>query len=144
LATLLATLDTYEMLILKLLPVTIHLAFFTLFAGSLRSGVVPIVTRIATAMNWELDADEASYTRAVTVAWSGFFLVMGAMSAYLAFYASDLVWSWFVNVISYALLATFFLAEFAIRRRVLPKRVDYGFLEFLLRLKRIDLRGLFW
>jgi hypothetical protein len=34
--------------------------------------------------------------------------------------------------------------EFAIRRRVLAKRVDHGFLEFLLRLKQIDLRGLFW
>jgi uncharacterized membrane protein len=143
-ATVLWTLNIDEMLVLKLLPVAIHLIFFVLFARSLRPGTVPIVTRIAKAMNRELDADEASYTRTVTAAWSGFFLLMAAMSAYLALYASDLVWSWFVNVISYALLATFFLVEFAIRRRVLAKRVDHGFLEFLLRLKQIDLRGLFW
>jgi len=143
-AAVLATLGGYEMLLVKLLPVTMHLAFFSLFAGSLGPGATPIVTRIATAMNRELDADEASYTYAVTVAWSSFFLVMAAVSAYLGLYSGDIAWSWFVNVISCALVAMFFLFEFTIRHRVLGKRVDYGFLGFRLRLKRIDPRGLFW
>lgn len=141
---LLTVLSSHELLVFKLLPVTIHAAMFGLFAGSLREGGTAFITRIAAAMRPELGAAEVAYTRRVTRAWATFFLVMGIVSALLAVFASDATWSWFVNVFSYVLVALFFVVEFAYRRRLLGELVDYGFTDFLLSLARTDVRGLFW
>lgn len=143
-AAVLTALKTHELLLLKLLPITIHIVLFSLFAGSLRPSRVPVITRIALAMRAEISAEEAHYARKVTEAWGIFFIAMAFVSGYLALFSSDMRWSWFVNVVSYGLIALFFVVEFTIRRRVLGAQVDYGFAEFLVRLRRVDVRKLFW
>ncbi len=140
---LLTALNSHELLVFKLLPVTAHVVLFGLFAVSLQQGATPVITRLAAAMRSELSTEEVVYTRGVTIAWTAFFLVMAILSGGLAFFSSDTTWSWFVNVISYALVALFFVLEFRVRQLILGSRVDYGFVDFLLQLMRIDVHKLF-
>ncbi len=141
-AILLVALNSHELLVFKLLPVTAHVVLFGLFAVSLRRGRTPVITRFAAAMSSELSTEEVIYTRRVTIAWTAFFLVMAILSGGLAVFSSDTTWSWFVNVISYALVALFFVLEFRVRQLILGNRVDYGFVDFLLQLMRIDVHKL--
>ena len=137
---LLTVLRSHELLAIKLLSVSIYAAMFGWFAGSLRPGERPIITRIAFAMRPKLAAAEVAYTRRATQAWAVFFLIMGIMSGLLTIFASIEIWSWFVNIVSYLLVVLFFVLEFMYRRRVLGKIVDYSFGEFLLSLARPDVR----
>jgi len=139
---LVTVLRTHEILLFKLLPLTIYAYLFSIFVGSLRRGGTPLITRVALAINPAISVVEQRYTRTVTIAWAGYFLLMGAISLGLAVFASDENWSWFVNIISYGLTGLFFAAEFMLRRAVLGKRVDYNFGEFLGRLRRVDMRSL--
>ena len=139
---LLTVLRSQEMLIFKILPLGIYALLFWLFSRSLESGRTPLISKVAQFMDTDISAAELSYTRSVTVAWAAFFLAMGLMSGFLAVAASDEVWSWFVNIISYLLIGLFFLLEFAVRRQVLGRAVDYGFIDFLSRLAKVDMRQL--
>lgn len=139
---LLTVLRTHEMLLFKLLPFTIYAFLFWLSAASLRLTETPVITRIALAINPDLTTAEKRYTRSVTLAWAAFFLLMGAVSTLLAVYAPAEYWSWFVNIISYGLLALFFVAEYLVRRLVLGDRVDYSFTEFIGRMRRLNMRNL--
>ncbi len=140
---LLTVLKSHELLVFKLLPVTAHVVLFGLFAVSLQRDATPVITRLAVAMRSELSTKEVVYTRGATIAWAAFFLIMAILSGGLALFSSDTTWSWFVNVISYALAALFFVLEFRVRQLILGNRVDYGFVDFLLQLMRIDVHKLF-
>ena len=141
---LLTVLQTHELIIFKILPVIIHLALFFMFAFSLKRNNTPVITKIAAAIRPSLSDDEITYTRSVTIMWAVFFLAMALISGYLAAFSSVAVWSLFVNVVSYGLIALVFLAEFQLRRRVLREQVDSGFAKFLIRLSQENLRKLFW
>ena len=141
---LLTVLQTHELIIFKILPVIIHLALFFMFAFSLKRNNTPVITRIAAAIRPSLSDDEVTYTRSVTIMWAVFFLAMALISGYLAVFSSVAVWSLFVNVVSYGLIALVFLAEFQLRRRVLREQVDSGFAKFLIRLSQENLKKLFW
>jgi len=142
-AILLVALKSHELLVFKLLPVTAHVVLFGLFAVSLCGGRTPVITRFAAAMGSELSTEEVIYTRRVTIAWTAFFLVMAILSGGLAVFSSDTTWSWFVNVISYVLVGLLFIIEFWVRRLVLRDHIDYTFVDFLLRLRRVDIHKLF-
>ena len=62
----------------------------------------------------------ARYTRQVTVAWTIFFAAMVVTSSLLFFLAPIQVWSAFANLLSMPLVAAMFIAEYAVRKRVLP------------------------
>ena len=62
----------------------------------------------------------ARYTRQVTLAWSIFFGAMALASTALFFGAPVSVWSTFANFFTGPLIALMFIAEYAVRRRVLP------------------------
>ena len=141
---LLTVLQTHELIVFKILPVIIHLTLFFLFTFSLKRNNTPVVTRIAVAIRPSLSEDEITYTRSVTIMWAVFFMAMALVSGYLATFSSVAIWSLFVNVISYGLITVVFLAEFKLRRRVLPEQVDYGFVTFLVRLSQANLKKLFW
>ena len=141
---LLTVLQTHELIVFKILPVIIHLTLFFLFTFSLKRNNTPVVTRIAVAIRPSLSEDEITSTRSVTIMWAVFFLAMAFVSGYLAMFSSVAIWSLFVNVISYGLITVVFLAEFKLRRRVLPEQVDYGFVTFLVRLSQANLKKLFW
>jgi uncharacterized membrane protein len=91
------------------------------FGRSLRKGSVPLCTQLADKVHGPLTALELRYTRGVTLAWVIFFLVNLALTFLLFEFAPLRVWSMFVNFCSLPLILLMFVAEFAVRRRVLPQ-----------------------
>jgi uncharacterized membrane protein len=98
------------------------------FARSLHAGDTPLCTRLADRLHGPLTAAETRYTRQVTRAWA---LLLAAITvATLALYllAPLAVWSAFDNFVVFPLIAAAFVAEYLIRRRVLPKAERGGIL----------------
>jgi len=58
-----------------------------------------------------------AYMRKVTQVWCGFFVINGAIAFGTALWASEAVWSLYTGVISYALMALLFGAEYLVRLR---------------------------
>jgi uncharacterized membrane protein len=91
------------------------------FGRSLRKGSIPLCTQLADKVHGPLTALELRYTRKVTVAWVIFFLSDVATNFLLFAFAPLRLWSFFVNFCSLPLILLMFVAEFAVRRRVLPQ-----------------------
>ncbi len=91
------------------------------FARTLRKDRVPLCTQLADRVHGPLSALELRYTRNVTAAWAIFFLLNLGATFLLFEFAPLRVWSLFVNFISLPLILLMFVAEFAVRRRVLPQ-----------------------
>ncbi|HXI47119.1 MAG TPA: hypothetical protein VNH39_00925 [Steroidobacteraceae bacterium] len=91
------------------------------FGRSLLGGRVPLCTQFADKLHGPLSALELRYTRSVTVAWVIFFVLNIAVSCVLFEFAPLRVWSLFVNFFSLPLILLMFVAEYAVRRRVLPQ-----------------------
>ncbi|HEY2465800.1 MAG TPA: hypothetical protein VGI32_17200 [Steroidobacteraceae bacterium] len=91
------------------------------FGRSLRKGRVPLCTQLADRVHGPLSALELRYTRSVTLAWVIFFLFNVALNFLLFKFAPLRVWSVFVNFCSLPLILLMFVAEYAVRRRVLPQ-----------------------
>lgn len=89
------------------------------FAASLRRGRTPVITRLARAMNPHFTDAMAGYTRAVTVAWSGFFAAQLAVSALLLAVGPPGWWILFVTTLHAPLVLAMAIAEYAVRTRVL-------------------------
>jgi len=60
------------------------------------------------------------YTRQITIAWTGFFFGVAGLSILLFFFAPHEIWSFFANVLSLPLVVLMFVAEYIVRKRVLP------------------------
>jgi uncharacterized membrane protein len=91
------------------------------FGRSLRPGSIPLCTRLADKVHGPLSALELRYTRQVTIAWVIFFLLCLAANFLLFGFAPLRIWSMFVNFCSLPLILLMFVAEYAVRRRVLPQ-----------------------
>lgn len=110
---------------LKLYPVLVSAVLLAVFAASvLRPPTV--VERIARLREPALPPEGVAYTRKVTLAWCGFFLANGSVSAATALWASDAVWLLYNGLLAYGLIAAFFGAEWLLRRRHLARRVSHG------------------
>ncbi len=91
------------------------------FGRSLRQGRVPLCTQLADKVHGPLSALELRYTRNVTLAWVIFFLLNLAATFFLFEFAPLRIWSLFVNFCALPLILLMFVAEYAVRRRVLPQ-----------------------
>ena len=91
------------------------------FGRSLRKGSVPLCTQLADKVHGPLSALELRYTRRVTLAWVIFFLLNLAANVLLFEFAPLRAWSMFVNFCSLPLILLMFVAEYAVRRYVLPQ-----------------------
>jgi uncharacterized membrane protein len=98
------------------------------FWRSLGSGNVALCTRFADKLHGPLTAVELRYTRRVTLAWAVFFSAMATVVALLYLTATRALWSAFVNFMALPLIAGMFVAEYAVRRRVLPATFHSGIL----------------
>jgi uncharacterized membrane protein len=98
-----------------------HTALLLLFGISLAPGNAPLCSRLAALAHGELAPEVARYTRQVTLAWAIYFGAAVLASTLLFFLAPLEIWSIFANFLSPAALATMFLAEYAVRLRVLPR-----------------------
>ncbi len=98
--------------------------FYTLMAASfglsLRPGSVALCTRIADKVHGPLSTVELRYTRRVTAAWTLFFASIALAMGGLFSFAPLRVWSLFANFCVWPLIGMMFVAEYAVRRRVLP------------------------
>jgi uncharacterized membrane protein len=101
------------------------------FGRSLRAGSVPLCTQLADKVHGPLTALELRYTRQVTLAWTVFFLLNVAVNFLLFEFAPLRIWSVFVNFCSLPLILLMFVAEYAVRRRVLPQVQSSGLIATL-------------
>jgi uncharacterized membrane protein len=95
-----------------LVQMAAYLTIFWVFAGTLRPGRQPLITRMARSVHGVLPGEIERYTRRVTWYWSGVLALMAAVSAALFALAPVAVWSFFANVLNAPLLAAAFVAEY--------------------------------
>ena len=124
-----------KLALLYLPPVAINLWLMLLFGATLRKDSTPLISRIARLERGELTPELAAYTRRLTWIWTWLFLGMALESLLLALFAPLTLWSWFVNVWNYVLVATLFLGE-QLYRRLRFTRYDHASPLALLRLMR--------
>jgi len=93
----------------------IYATLFLTFALTLRPGHEPLISGMARRLHGPIAPALARYTRGVTIAWSGFFLAQLITSITLFVTEPLVVWSFFVNVLDFPLVAAMFAAEYAVR-----------------------------
>lgn len=98
----------------------VNAALGLVFGRSLAPSREPLCSRFAAMVRGPLQPPVARYTRQVTLAWTLFFAAMIAASSLLFFFAPIHAWSAFANLLAMPLVAAMFIAEYAIRKRVLP------------------------
>lgn len=113
-----------NVLALYLPPFIIQAGLLWLFAGSLREGREPLITRIARVVFQQQDEETIRYTRNVTRLWSLFFAALLIETLLLTLFAPLEVWSLFANIINYLLIVLLFSAEFIYRRLRFPQRTS--------------------
>ncbi|OEZ63227.1 hypothetical protein [Duganella sp. HH105] len=101
---------------LKLYPVLVNAALLAGFGYSLATPM-SAVERMARLRGEDFPPVAQAYMRKVTQVWCGFFVVNGAIAFATALWASEAVWSLYTGVISYALMALLFGAEYLVRLR---------------------------
>jgi uncharacterized membrane protein len=103
-------------------PILIYVFVCWVFARTLVPGAEPLVTRIARLVReGELPGPLVLHTRRVTWVWAVTLALMAAVSAALARFAEPATWSFFTNVLSYALLGALFVLEYLYRLVRYPK-----------------------
>ena len=100
--------------------VGIQLILFMTFGRTLIAGRQPLCTRFAEAVHAPLTPQHEIYARQVTVAWTLFFAAMALASTLLFFLAPLATWSVFANFLTPLLVVLMFIAEYWVRRWVLP------------------------
>ena len=104
-------------LAVRLYPVFMGTAMFTIFAHSLYSPP-SMIERFARIAEPDLPPEGVVYTRKVTIAWCVFLLLNLSVALYTAIYTSLEVWALYNGVVAYVLMGVMFAGEFVIRRRV--------------------------
>jgi uncharacterized membrane protein len=98
------------------------------FGFSLLGDRTSLCTQLADKVHGPLSAQEVAYTRRVTAAWAVFFASVAAITVYFFLFVPLRVWSLFANFCVVPLIALMFVAEYAVRRRVLPQTDRRGIL----------------
>lgn len=89
------------------------------FGRTLVGGREPLCTRLARMVHGTLRSDVERYTRAITIAWTMFFVTLFLASAALYLSGAFEGWSLLCNVLTPFLVAAMFLVEYFVRHRVL-------------------------
>jgi uncharacterized membrane protein len=100
------------------------------FARSLFGERTAVCTLLADRVHGPLSAAELRYTRHVTAAWAVFFALISVTTLSLYIWATLRIWSMFSNFCTLPLVLLMFIAEFTVRRCVLP-RVGAGLIATL-------------
>jgi uncharacterized membrane protein len=98
------------------------------FARTLAPGCEPLCTRFARIVHGALEPAIERYTRALTRAWALFFFGLALASTFLYFSAPLPLWSAFANFVTGPLIGLMFIAEYLLRRRLLPHVAHAGIL----------------
>lgn len=102
----------------SLMPVAVNLLLARLFQMTLETGAEPLISRIARIARQEptLPVELAVYTRQLTAAWAGFFLLLTLNSLLLAILAPIETAMLFANSLNMIFIALFFVLENLYRR----------------------------
>lgn len=100
--------------------VGVNLALAFVFGRTLAAGREPLCTRFARLLHGPLPPEVVAYTRGVTMAWTVFFIGLATASAALYLGGHREAWSMLATLLSPVLLGFMFVAEYAVRLRVLP------------------------
>ncbi len=106
---------------LKLYPVLVNVSLLILFTASLYFPP-SMIERLARLQEPDLPKEAVEYTRKVTIVWCLFFIGNGSVAFYTALFSSNEVWTLYNGLISYILMGTLFLVEFAFRKLVAQKK----------------------
>lgn len=103
--------------LLLAVPVLINTIFCSVFASSLRRGVMPLIERFARMQEPNLTPEQQAWCRLWTVIWS-VFLAANALTALVLALAAPLAW-WaaYNGLIAYVLMGILFAVEWTMRRR---------------------------
>jgi uncharacterized membrane protein len=106
--------------------------FYSLMAASFGRSLfgqrVALCTQVADKVHGPLSAQEVLYTRRVTAAWAWFFVSITMATLGFFLFAPLRTWSLFANFCVLPLIGLMFVAEYAVRRCVLPKAPRPGIL----------------
>lgn len=106
--------------------------FYSLMAASFGQSLfgrrVALCTQLADKLHGPLSPQELLYTRRVTAVWALFFVLITAATLGLYAFAPLRIWSLFANFCVIPLMGLLFVAEYAVRRRVLPQVQRRGIL----------------
>jgi uncharacterized membrane protein len=115
------TVASHQQMLAALPSIALNLLLAVVFGATLRRHETPLIVRIAELDDpSELTPRFTRYLRALTVAWTMFFIVMALSSLLLMLYAPFEWWSLFVNVLTWPLIGLMFAAEWAVRRAAFP------------------------
>lgn len=116
-----STLEHHFGLVYWLQHIGMQLILFMTFGRTLLAKQKPLCTRFAEAVHAPLSPRHVRYARQVTVAWTLFFAAMALTSTLLFFFAPITIWSIFANFLTLPLVALMFIAEYWVRRWLLPE-----------------------
>jgi uncharacterized membrane protein len=106
--------------------------FYSLMAASFGQSLLghreSLCTQFADKLHGPLSTQEVRYTRRVTAAWTLFFAAITGLTVGLFLFAPLRTWSLFANFCVVPLMGLMFVAEYAVRRRVLPQVARPGIL----------------
>lgn len=97
-----------------------NIFLFWFFASTLRTGETPLITRLARRVHGNLTPEITHYTRNVTAAWAGFFVLQIGISLLLYFFTPFAVWLAFITILTFPLLGLMFLLEYIFRKLFHP------------------------
>jgi uncharacterized membrane protein len=102
---------------LRWYPVFVNGTLFVLFGVTLKKGP-SMVERLARLREPDLPAHAVEYTRKVTMAWCGFFIVNGSIAAATCLWGSDRQWALYNGALAYGFMGLFAGIEYLVRLRV--------------------------
>lgn len=108
---------------------SVQWVLFLGFARTLRANHQPLCAQFAAAMHGPLTPEHARYAHQVTIAWTVFFAAMILTSTGLFFMQPIATWSIFANFIFLPLVVLMFIAEYAVRKLVLPELEHTGIMD---------------
>jgi uncharacterized membrane protein len=103
------------------------------FARSLTGERVPLCTQLAGKLHGTLAAEEVSYLRGATIAWTLFYVLLTAAIVLIYFTAPLKIWSVFVNFAVLGLIIAAGIVDLAARHWLLPRRAGDGILQIIRR-----------
>ncbi len=105
---------------LRWYPVFVNGSMLVLFGVTLLRPP-SMAERLARLKEPDLPPHAVEYTRKVTMAWCGFFLVNGSIAAATSLWGTDAQWALYNGGIAYGLMGVFAGAEYLVRLRVKAK-----------------------
>lgn len=109
---------------LQNLAINLLLGFW--FGLSLLRQREPLCTSFARLLHPVMHSRLAHYTYYLTQVWTSFFFLMAVISSLLFILAPVGDWSIFANLLTLPLVVAMFVAEYAVRKRVLPPEDQVG------------------